>query len=82
MELDSQKLPLYMKELNFNLTVNFPEFNWNMSPALKHQIGGPEGFLSWTTFLENRYYMIKLKRNLVLYTSFGINIYDTFNEFK
>ena len=51
-----------------------------MSPGLKHQIGGPEGFylgqLYWKTDLG-----IKFKRNLSLKTSIGINIYDTFDDF-
>ncbi len=72
--------PLY-KEASFKPTVNFPEFSWTMSPALKHQIGGPEGFylgqLLWKTDTT-----IKFRRNLSLYTSFGINIYDTFNNFN
>jgi len=72
--------PLY-KNASFIPTVSFPEFNWNMSPAIKHQIGGPEGFylgqLLWKTDTT-----IKFKRNLSLYTSFGINIYDTFKGFK
>ena len=50
-----------------------------MSPGLKHQIGGPEGFylgqLFWKTDTS-----LKLMRNLTLYSSFGINIYDTFND--
>ena len=72
--------PLY-KNASFIPTVSFPEFNWTMSPAIKHQIGGPEGFylgqLLWKTDTT-----IKFKRNLSLYTSFGINIYDTFKGFK
>jgi len=68
--------PLY-KEASFMPTVNFPEYSWSMSPAIKHQIGGPEGFylgqLFWLTNTR-----IKFRRNLALYTSFGINIYDTF----
>ncbi len=72
--------PLY-KNASFMPTVSFPEFNWNMSPAIRHQIGGPEGFylgqLFWKTDTT-----IKFKRNLSLYTSFGINIYDTFKGFK
>ena len=72
--------PLY-KNASFIPTVSFPEFNWNMSPAIKHQIGGPEGFylgqLLWKTDTT-----IKFKRNLSLYTSFGINIYDTFKGFN
>ena len=72
--------PLF-KRADFIPTVNFPEFNWTMSPSLKHQIGGPEGFylgqLFWKTDTS-----LKFRRNLVLYTSFGINIYDTFNDLK
>ena len=44
--------PLY-KIADFKPRVKFPEFRWNMSPGLKHQIGGPEGFylgqLYWRT---------------------------------
>ncbi len=72
--------PLY-KSAVFKPNVNFPEFDWSMSPALKHQIGGPEGFylgqLFWKTDTT-----IKFNRNLVLYTSFGINLYDTFDGFN
>ncbi len=71
--------PLY-KDATFMPTVNFPEFSWNMSPALKHQIGGPEGFylgqLFWKVDTN-----IKFRRNLSLTTSFGFNIYDTFSGF-
>ncbi len=70
--------PLY-KRADFAPQVSFPEFIWNMSPSIRHQIGGPEGFylgqISWQTDLS-----LKFKRNLSLYTSFGINIYDTFND--
>ncbi len=70
--------PLF-KRATFMPKVTFPEFSWNMSPGLKHQIGGPEGFylgqLYWQTDTT-----IKLRRNLALYTSFGINIYDTFKD--
>ncbi len=76
----SSKEPLY-KDASFIPTVNFPEFDWNMSPALRHQIGGPEGFylgqLFWKTDTT-----LKLRRNLLLYSSFGINIYDTFDDFN
>ena len=76
----TDQLPLY-ETSSFQPTVDFPEFDWNMSPAINHQIGGPEGFylgqLFWKTDTT-----LKFKRNLVLYTSFGINIYDTFDEFK
>ncbi len=76
----SNPSPLYTNA-SFQPSVKFPEFTWNMSPAIKHQIGGPEGFylgqLLWKTDT-----IIKFKRNLSLYTSFGVNIYDTFNNLK
>lgn len=76
----SDSNPLYEKAA-FQPTVKFPEFTWNMSPGVKHQIGGPEGFylgqLFWKTDAT-----VKLRRNLSLYSSFGINIYDTFNDLR
>ena len=72
--------PLY-KNADFKPDISFPEYEWSMAPALKHQIGGPEGFylgqLFWKTDTS-----IKFRRNLVLYNSFGINLYDTFNDFR
>ena len=72
--------PLY-KTAAFQPTVYFPEFEWGMSPALNHQIGGPEGF-----YLGQLFWRIdtsfKLRRNLSLFTSFGLNIYDTFDDFN
>ncbi len=72
----SSDKPLYLSG-DFTPEVDFPEFRWNMSPGLKHQIGGPEGFylgqLYWRTDTS-----LKIARNLSLYTSFGLNLYDTF----
>ncbi len=72
--------PLF-KEADYMPKVKLPDFNWNMSPSVKHQIGGPEGFylgqLSWLTDTT-----IKFKRNLSLYTSFSLNLYDTFNDLR
>ena len=72
----SSNKPLY-KTGKFLPSVDFPEFDWNMSPGLKHQIGGPEGFylgqLYWRTDTS-----LKIARNLSLYTSLGLNLYDTF----
>ena len=68
--------PFY-KIADFKPRVEFPEFRWNMSPGLKHQIGGPEGFylgqLYWRTDTS-----LKFARNLTLYSSLGLNLYDTF----
>ncbi len=77
-EIDSKSNePLY-KTGKFRPTVDFPEFRWSMSPGLKHQIGGPEGFylgsLYWRTDTS-----LKLARGLSLYTSLGLNLYDTFD---
>ncbi len=74
----NSNLPLY-ERAKFIPETDFPEFNWVMSPSLKHQIGGPEAFylgqLSWQTDLS-----LKLARKVTLYSSFGLNIYDTFNN--
>ncbi len=71
--------PSYKKS-KFQPKVNFPEFHWNMSPALRHQIGGPEAFylgqLWWRTETK-----IKFQRNLTLYTTIGLDIYNNFDEF-
>ncbi len=72
--------PLY-KDAEFQPKVFFPDFKWTMAPSLRHQLGGPEGFylgaLIWQTDL-----IVKIRRNLTLYTSIGINVYDTFDDFK
>ena len=52
-----------------------------MSPALKHQIGGPEAFYLGSIMVENKY-KIKFYRGLTLHTVLGLNIYDTFDEFN
>jgi len=83
--LESSKLssnsadPLY-KRSEFKPTLNLPQIDWNMSPALRHQIGGPEAFylgqLWWKTDIN-----IKFARNLTLHSSFGIDLYNNFDEF-
>jgi hypothetical protein len=72
--------PLYLNA-DFIPTVNFPESNWNISPSLNHQIGGPEGFYLGQLALKADH-SIKFARSIALYTSFSANIYDTFNDFK
>ena len=71
--------PIY-KTAAFQPKVIFPEFEWSMSPALNHQIGGPEGFYLGQVFWRTDT-SLKFRRNLTLYTSIGINIYDTFSDF-
>ena len=79
--IDSNSNNPLISDSEFNPRIDFPEFSWTMSPALKHQIGGPEGFYLGQIFWKTDT-TIKFRRNLSLYTSFGINLYDTFNDFK
>jgi len=72
--------PLY-KRADFIPTVDFPEFDWNISPSLKHQIGGPEGFYLGQLSLKADT-TLKFARSISLYTSFSANVYDTFNNFN
>ena len=78
-ELISASNEPLIEEAEFLPKIDYPAITWSMSPSLKHQIGGPEGFylgqLSWKTDIN-----IKFRRNLTLYSSFGINIYDTFDN--
>ena len=65
---------------DFKPRVNFPEFSWSMSPALRHQIGGPEAFYLGQLWWKINS-TIKLKRGLSLHTVLGFDIYNTFDEF-
>ena len=71
--------PTYL-ETDFQPTVKFPEIFLSMSPALKHQIGGPEAFylgqLWWRVDTT-----VKFKRGLSLHTVLGFDIYNNFHEF-
>ena len=64
----------------FRPSVIFPEIFFNMSPSLRHQIGGPESFylgqLWWKINTK-----IKFNRGLTLHSTVGLSIYDTFDEF-
>ena len=68
------------KNHKFQPEVKFPEIFFNMSPSLRHQIGGPEAFylgqLWWKINTK-----VKFNRGLTLHTILGLNIYDTFDEF-
>jgi len=70
--------PAY-QETEFQPTINFPEFFWKMSPALKSQIGGPEAFYLGQLWWRVNATM-KIRRNLSLYTTLGFDIYNNFNE--
>ena len=66
------------KKTDFKPRVNFPEFRWKMAPAVKSQIGGPEAF-----YLGQLWWRIdssvKFRRNLSVYTTLGIDIYNNFD---
>ena len=68
------------KEDEFQPSVRFPEIFFNMSPSLRHQIGGPESFylgqLWWKINTK-----IKFNRGLSLHSTLGLSIFDTFDEF-
>tara|TARA_B100000212_G_scaffold270200_1_gene209594 strand:- start:4315 stop:6414 length:2100 start_codon:yes stop_codon:yes gene_type:complete len=76
--LSNTDKPFY-KASDFKPSVSFPEFDWTMSPGLKHQIGGPEAFylgqLFWRTDAT-----LKIARGLSFYTTLGFDIYNNFNE--
>ena len=74
-ESENQKYLLH----EFRPNVNFPEHFWGMSPALRHHIGGPEGFYLgqlWWRINSN----LKFSRNLNLSSVFGIDLYNNFDE--
>ncbi len=72
--------PERYKENEFQPSVKFPEVFFDMSPSLRHQIGGPESFylgqLWWKINTK-----IKFNRGLSLHSTLGLSIYDTFDEF-
>ena len=65
---------------DFEPRVKFPEHFFNMSPSLRHQIGGPEAFylgqIWWK--IDSK---IKFSRGLTLQTVLGLDIYNNFDEF-
>ncbi len=78
-DIESQSSRPFHEESDFKPSLKLPQIDWTMTPALRHQIGGPEAFylgqLWWKTDLT-----IRFKRNLTLYTSIGLDIYNNFNE--
>ena len=77
----TQVAPLSYTKADFKPRIRFPEFFFNMSPSLRHQIGGPEAFylgqLWWKINSK-----IKFSRGLTLHTVLGLNIYNNFDEFS
>jgi len=83
--LESSKLisnsnqPSYLTT-EFQPTINFPQIDWRFSPAVRHQIGGPEGFYLGQLWLRGDA-SIKLRRGLTIHSTIGFDIYNTFNDF-
>ena len=71
--------PTYLKT-DFRPTVIFPDIRWSMSPALKHQIGGPEAFYLGQLWWRVNTTLV-LRRGLSMHSILGFNIYNNFDEF-
>jgi len=56
--------PLY-KDAKFIPNISFPEFSWNMSPALKHQIVAQKGFI-WVRY-SGRQILVLSSEEIYLY---------------
>ena len=73
-------IPQY-KKTDFQPIIKYPAFMWSMSPALRHQIGGPEAF-----YLGQLWWKINssivFRRGLSLNTVLGIDLYNNFDEFS
>ena len=73
--------PFSYTRADFRPKIRFPEIFFNMSPSLRHQIGGPEAFylgqLWWKINAK-----LKFNRGLTLHTVLGFNIYNNFNKFS
>jgi len=59
--------------------VTLPDFSWNIQPALKSHIGGPEAFFLGQAWLKINTLLI-IKRGLTLSTVLGANLYDNFDQ--
>ena len=68
------------KQTEFKPIIDFPEFFWRMTPALKHQIGGPEAFYLGQLWLKINTSII-FRRGLSLNTVLGLDLYNNFDEF-
>ena len=69
----------HFSESEFIPDVTLPDFSWNIQPALKSHIGGPEAFFLGQAWLKVNSLLI-LKRGLSLSTVLGIGLYDNFDQ--
>ncbi len=71
--------PQYMRT-EFQPKINFPAISWSMTPALRHQIGGPEAFYLGQLWWKINSSII-FRRGLSLNTVLGLDLYNNFREF-
>ena len=71
--------PMY-QQTDFQPEVIFPDVRWSMSPALRHQIGGPEAFYLGQLWWKINTSII-FRRGLTLDTVLGLDLYNNFDEF-
>lgn len=77
----SSPYPQHQNNADYLPKVIEPDFIWNMGPALRNHIGGPEAFYLgqlWWKINTN----LLIRRGLSLSTVLGANIYNNFNEFN
>ena len=72
--------PMY-QQTDFQPEVIFPDIRWSMSPALRHQIGGPEAFYLGQLWWKINTRII-LRRGLTLDTVLGLDLYNNFDDFS
>lgn len=59
----------------------FPNFSWSFSPAMRQQVGGPDGFVFfqiWARFDFN----LGISRGLSLNSTVGLNLYSQFGDIR
>ena len=71
--------PQYMRT-EFQPRIKFPSFSWSMTPALRHQIGGPEAFYLGQLWWKINSSII-FRRGLTLNTVLGMDLYNNFQDF-
>ncbi|MBD3768231.1 MAG: YjbH domain-containing protein [Gammaproteobacteria bacterium] len=62
-------------------TRTYPDWSASISPAMRHNIGGPDGFYQFQVML-NAPIELKLRPGLSLSSSFTANVYNTFDKLK
>ena len=68
------------RRTEFQPKINFPAISWSMTPALRHQIGGPEAFYLGQLWWKINSSII-FRRGFSLNTVLGVDLYNNFDEF-